>query len=107
MEYRDTRADPQRVHGQSSSFLWPYRALQKDLVIFEILFLTLFTKHILYNSSKHYRTLLWTLWYFIKALRTHFDLHGHPSGSLNGPCEDDSMELLVKKGPPGSLHGPN
>ena len=35
------------------------------------------------------------------------DLHGHPNGPLNGPCEADFRGPLVKKGPPGSFHGPN
>ena len=32
---------------------------------------------------------------------------GHPPGPLNGPCEADFSGPLLKKGAPGSFHGPN
>ena len=47
------------------------------------------------------------LWYFTNAQGTLLDLHGHPNGPLNGPCKADFRGPLVKKGPPGSFHGPN
>ena len=42
-----------------------------------------------------------------KAQRTLLDLHGPPNGPLNGPSEANFWGPLVKKGPAGSLHGPN
>ena len=35
------------------------------------------------------------------------DLHEHPNGPLDRPCKADFRDPLVKKGPPGSFHGPN
>ena len=39
--------------------------------------------------------------------RAVMDHHGPPNGLQNGPCEANFRGPLVKKGPPGPLHGPN
>ena len=49
----------------------------------------------------------WSLWYITRDQGTLLDLHGHPNGPVHGPCEADLRGPFVKKGAPGSFHGPN
>ena len=84
MDSRDTRANLHRVHGHHWSFNGLSKVLQKGLVIFEIL------------SGWFY------IFYKIHSLNTlnimeHNFGHGHPNGTLNGPCEADFRGPLVKK----------
>ena len=57
--------------------------------------------------SNHVGTLIRSLSNCTKAQGTLLDLHGPPNGPLNGPSEANFWGPLVKKGPAGSLHGPN
>ena len=59
------------------------------------------------SPSNHVGTLIWSLSNCTKAQGTLLDLHGPPNGPLNGPSEANFWGPLVKKGPAGSLHGPN
>ena len=59
------------------------------------------------SPSNHVGTLIWSLSNCTKAQGTLLDLHGPPNGPLNGPSEANFWGALVKKGPAGSLHGPN
>ena len=99
-DFKETKADPRRVHGQPWSFFGPYRVLQKDTEI--LIFFLSFLQNTFSYPSKHYGTRFWSLWYFTKAQATLLDLHWHPTGPLNGPCKVDFRGPLVKKGPPWS-----
>ena len=59
------------------------------------------------SPSNHVGTLIRSLSNCTKAQGTLLDLHGPPNGPLNGPSEANFWGPLVKKGPAGSLHGPN
>ena len=59
------------------------------------------------SPSNHVGTLIWSLSNCTKAQGTLLDLHGPPNGPLNEPSEANFWGPLVKKGPAGSLHGPN
>ena len=92
--------------------LGPYRAPKVDLMIFEkisgsfrkfraFLYFTFFSR------SYHVGLLILSLSNSTKAQGTLLDLHGPTNGLLNGPSEANFWGPLVKKGPAGSLHGPN
>ena len=59
------------------------------------------------SPSNHVGTLIRSLSNCTKAQGTLLDLHGPPNGPLNEPSEANFWGPLVKKGPAGSLHGPN
>ena len=56
------------------------------------------------NILEHF---FWSLWNSTRAQRTLLDHHGPPNGPQNGSCEANFGGPLLKKGPPGPLHGPN
>ena len=83
-----------------------------DLMIFEKIswFLRkfwVFLYFVFSSPPNHVGTLIWSLSNCTKAQGTLLDLHGPPNGPLNEPSEANFWGPLVKKGPAGSLHGPN
>ena len=66
-----------------------------------------FLHFLFFSPSNHVETLNWELCNSTKVQGTLLDLHGPPNGPLNEPSEANFWGPLVKKGPAGSLHGPN
>ena len=112
MDTRDTRPYLHSVQDHPWSFNGPYTAPEMDLMIFAKIswFLRkfwVFLYFVFSSPSNHVGTLIWSLSNCTKAQGTLLDLHGPPNGPLNGPSEANFWGPLVKKGPAGSLHGPN
>ena len=66
-----------------------------------------FVHSTLSSPPKTFWNTFWSLWNCTRAQRTLLDHHGPPNGPQNGSCEANFGGPLVKKGPPGPLHGPN
>ena len=65
-----------------------------------------FVHSTLSSPPKTFWNTFWSLWNCTRAQRTLLDHHGPPNGPQNGSCEANFGGPLVKKGPPGPLHGP-
>ena len=59
------------------------------------------------SPSNHVGPLNWSLPNSTKAQGTILDLLGPKNGPQKGPCKANFWGPLIKKGPAGSLHGPN
>ena len=89
-DFKETKADPRRVHGQPWSFFGPYRVLQKDTEILN--FFLSFLQNTFSYPSKHYGTRFWSLLYFAKAQGNLLDRN--PNGSLIGSYESSFINLV-------------
>ena len=91
--------------------LMDHTGIQMDLQIFEPLsgcVCYFYIIHYIFSSpSNHVGTLFWSLWNSTKAQGILLDLHGPLYGPQNGPSKANFRGPFLKKGPAGSLQGPN
>ena len=59
----------------------------------------IFSREKISKPSEPHETCLCSLLYFTKAQGALLDLHGHPNGPINGPCEANFKGLFGEKGP--------